>query len=71
MPTPDTIQATKEYESVFGEFPPLFGYPDSDLLIALKKAIKAKTPMPGYDEVINKDLGITDDDIESGKLIKI
>ena len=70
-PEPEFVQALKEYESIFGETPPMFGYPDDILFIALKKAIKTKTPMPGYDEVINDDLGITDEDKDAGKLIRI
>lgn len=71
MPEPKIIQATKEYELLFGKHPPIFGYPDDDLLIELKKALKTQSPMRGYHEIINDELGITDDDIKSGKLVKV
>ena len=53
-PTPELSQALKEYESIFGDFPPIFGYPEDDLLPALQKSINDKTALPGYDDIINK-----------------
>ena len=65
------IELEKKYESMFGEHPPVFGYPDDELLKALEKALETKTPMRGYDEVIDELLGVVDDDFEKAKKIKI
>ena len=59
----------REYEKMFGEQPPIFGYNKEDILPAINKAIKTKTPMPGMDEIIEKELGITEKDKAEGKRI--
>ena len=69
--TNEIADLSKKYESMFGEFPPVFGYPDDELFEALNKALKTKTPMRGYDEVINEELGIVDDDFKKQKKIKL
>jgi len=65
------IDLEKKYESMFGNHPPVFGYPEDELLIALEKSLETKTPMRGYDEVIDELLGVVDDDFEKAKKIKI
>ena len=52
---------------MFGENPPIFGYNDDDILPAIKKALKTRTPMPGMHEIIEKELGITEQDKADGK----
>ena len=59
--------AWREYEKMFGEQPPIFGYDEEDILPAIEKAIETKTPMPGMDEIIEKELGITEKDKADGK----
>jgi len=61
------IQLEQEYITMFGEDPPVFGYPDDELLAALRKALDTKTPMRGYDEIINEELGITEEDVKAGR----
>ena len=61
------IQLEQEYITMFGEHPPVFGYPDDELLAALRKALDTKTPMRGYDEIINEELGITEEDVKAGR----
>ena len=56
-----------KYEQLFGENPPTFGYEEEDILPAIIKAIETKKPMPGMDEIIEKELGITDEDRADGK----
>ena len=59
--------AWNKYEQIFGEKPPIFGYDKEDILPAINKAIETKTPMPGMDEIIEKELGITEKDKADGK----
>ena len=59
--------AWDKYEKMFGEYPPVFGYEEEDILPAIIKAIETKKPMPGMDEIIEKNLGITDEDKADGK----
>ena len=61
------IQLEQEYITMFGEHPPVFGYPDDELLAALRKALDTKTPMRGYDEIINEESGITEEDVKAGR----
>ena len=63
--------AWDKYEQMFGEKPPIFGYQKEDILPAINKAIETKKPMPGMDEIIEKNLGITDEDRAAGKGIKL
>ena len=63
----EIIPLEKEYQSTFGVHPPTFGYPDNELLEALKNSLDTKTPMRGYDEIINEKLGLSEDDIKAGK----
>ena len=63
----EIIPLEQEYESTFGVHPPIFGYPDDELLDALKNALDTKTPMRGYDEIINEELGITEEDVKAGR----
>ena len=63
----EIIPLEQEYESTFCIHPPTFGYPDDELLDALRKALDTKTPMRGYDETINEESGITDEDIKAGR----
>ena len=60
-------KAWEKYEKLFGEKPPVFGYDDKDILPAIIKAIETKIPMPGMDEIIEKELGITEKDKADGK----
>ena len=59
----------KKYEQLFGEQPPVFGYDEEDILPAINKAIETNTPMPGMDEVIENELGMTEKDRSDGKRI--
>jgi len=59
--------AWSEYEKLFGEKPPIFGYEEEEILPAIIKALEKKKPMPGMHEIIEKELGITDEDREDGK----
>ncbi len=61
--------AWNKYEQLFGEQPPVFGYDEEDILPAINKAIETNTPMPGMDEVIEKELGMTEKDRSDGKSI--
>ena len=63
--------AWDKYEQMFGEYPPVFGFEEEDILPAIIKAIETKKPMPGMDEIIEKRLGITDEDRAAGKGIKL
>jgi hypothetical protein len=65
------VELEKRYQSMFGNHPPIFGYSDDELLKALEKALETKTPMRGYDEVIDELSGVVDDDFEKAKKIKI
>ena len=56
-----------KYEQLFGEKPPIFGYEEEDILPAIIKALETKKPMPGMHEIIEKELGISDEDREDGK----
>ena len=56
-----------KYEKLFDEKPPIFGYKEEDILPAIIKALETKKPMPGMDEIIEKELGITDEDRAAGK----
>ena len=60
-------KAWEKYENLFGENPPVFGYSEEDILPAIHKAIETKIPMPGMDEIIEKELGITEKDKTDGK----
>lgn len=59
--------AWSEYEKLFGEKPPIFGYEEEEILPAIIKALETKKPMPGMHEIIEEELGITDEDREDGK----
>ena len=59
--------AWEKYEKMFGEYPPVFGYEEEDILPAIIKAIETKKPMPGMNEIIEERLGITDEDRKDGK----
>ena len=59
--------AWDKYEQMFGENPPIFGYDEEDILPAIIKAIETKKPMPGMHEIIEEELGITDEDRKDGK----
>ena len=56
-----------KYEQLFGEKPPVFGYEEEDILPAIIKAIETEKPMPGMNEIIEEELGITDEDKADGK----
>ena len=64
---PEFDIAWDKYERMFGEKPPIFGYNDDDILPAIKKALKTRTPMPGMHEIIEKELGMTEQDKADGK----
>ena len=55
------------YQQMFGEKPPIFGYEDKDVFPAIIKAIKTKTPIVPMNELIEKDLAISDEDIDEGR----
>ena len=59
--------AWNKYEQIFGENPPVFVYDEKDILPAINEAIETKTPMPGMDEIIEKELGIKEKDKADGK----
>ena len=61
--------AWEKYEKLFGEKPPVFGYDEEDILLAINSAIETRIPMPGMDEIIEKELGITEKDKADGKRI--
>ncbi len=45
----------------------VFGYEEKDILPAIIKAIETKKPMPGMHEIIEEEVGITDEDRKDGK----
>lgn len=57
----------EKYKKKFGEMPPIFGYPEDEILPAIKKALDTGVEMPGLDRVIEEELNITEDD--RGKVI--
>ena len=57
-----TFDLQTKYKNMFGEYPPVFGYPDDLLEQSLIESLESKTPMKGYDEILNKELNISDDD---------
>ena len=59
--------AMNDYKGKFGEMPPIFGYPEDEILPAIKKALDTGVAMPGLDEVIEEELDITETD--RGKVI--
>ena len=59
--------AWEKYKKIFGEHPPVFGYEEEEILPAIIKALETKKPMPGMNEIIEEELGITDEDREDGK----
>ena len=59
--------AWEDYKKMFGEYPPVFGYEEEDIPPAIIKALETKKPMPGMNEIIEENLGITDEDREDGK----
>ena len=59
--------AWEKYKKMFGGYPPVFGYEEDDILPAINKAIETKKPMPGMHEIIEEELGITDEDRKDGK----
>ena len=59
--------AWEKYKKMFGGYPPVFGYKEEDILPAIIKALETKKPMPGMHEIIEKELGITDEDRKDGK----
>ena len=67
MAITDLRMAWDKYQEMFGENPPVFGYEDEEILPAINKAIETKKPMPGMHEIIEEELGITDEDREDGK----
>ena len=50
----EIVPLEQQYQSTFGVHPPTFGYPNDELLEALKNSLDTKTPMRGYDEIINE-----------------
>ena len=67
MAITDFGTAWDKYEKMFGENPPIFGYDEEDILPAINKALETKKRMPGMHEIIEKELGITDEDKADGK----
>ena len=63
----DLRMAWDKYQEMFGENPPVFGYEDEEILPAINKAIEKKKPMPGMDEIIEKELGVSEQDKADGK----
>ena len=59
--------AWDKYKKMFGEYPPIFGYEEEDILPAINKAIETKKPMLGMDEIIEKELGVSEQDKADGK----
>ena len=57
----------EKYKKMFGEYPPVFGYKEEDIPPAIIKALETKKPMPGMHEIIEENLGITDEDRDDGK----
>ena len=52
----------KKYKKKFGEMPPIFGYPEDEILPAIKKALDTGVEMPGWNEVIEERLNIPEKD---------
>ena len=67
MAITDLRKAWDKYQEMFGENPPVFGYEDEEILPAINKAIETKKPMPGMDEIIEKELGVSEQDKADGK----
>jgi hypothetical protein len=67
MAITDLRMAWDKYQEMFGENPPVFGYEDEEILPAINKAIETKKPMPGMDEIIEKELGVSEQDKADGK----
>ena len=67
MAITDLRMAWEKYQEMFGENPPVFGYEDEEILPAINKAIETKKPMPGMDEIIEKELGVSEQDKADGK----
>ena len=57
----------EKYKKMIGEYPPVFGYEEEEILPAINKALETKKPMPGMHEIIEEKLGITDEDRKDGK----
>lgn len=60
----DLETAWKKYEQTFGENPPIFGYEDEAILPAINKALETGEPMPGADEIIRKEIGIPENEVD-------
>tara|TARA_R100000808_G_C2020157_1_gene68717 strand:+ start:156 stop:371 length:216 start_codon:yes stop_codon:yes gene_type:complete len=54
--------AIGEYEVIFGEHPPTFGYKDEELYNLLLNSIESKIEMQGIDKRIKDVLDIPDDE---------
>ena len=67
MAITDLRMAWEKYQEMFGENPPVFGYEDEEILPAINKAIETKKSMPGMDEIIEKELGVSEQDKADGK----
>ena len=67
MAITDLRMAWDKYQEMFGENPPVFGYEDEEILPAINKAIETKKPMLGMDEIIEKELGVSEQDKADGK----
>ena len=67
MAITDLRMAWDKYQEMFGENPLVFGYEDEEILPAINKAIETKKPMPGMDEIIEKELGVSEQDKADGK----
>lgn len=52
----------EKYKNKFGEMPPIFGYPDNEILPAIKKALDTGVEMLGWNEVIEERLNIAKKD---------
>ena len=59
--------AWEKYKKTFGNYPPVFGYEEEEILPAIIKALETKKAMPGMHEIIEEELGITDEDRKDGK----
>ena len=67
MAITDLRMAWDKYQEMFGENPPVFGYEDEEILPAINKAIETKKLMPGKDEIIEKELGVSEQEKADGK----
>ena len=67
MAITDLRMAWDKYQEMFGENPPVFGYEDEEILPAINKALETKKPMSGMDEIIEKELGVSEQDKADGK----